>query len=78
MRRLFGADSLRSNNAAGGRPVAALRRRLDQARLFGADSLRSNNAAGARLVAALRPARRVPRSWWRPIMRTCERRWSPV
>jgi hypothetical protein len=37
MRRLFGADSIRSNNAEGALAVAALRRRID-ARLFGADS----------------------------------------
>jgi hypothetical protein len=55
MRRLFGADLLRSDNAEGARPVAALRRHVQsRRRLFGADSLRSDNAEGARPVAALR------------------------
>jgi hypothetical protein len=43
MRRLFGADSLGSNNAASRRPVAALRRRTDAA----PNSLRSNLAGGS-------------------------------
>jgi hypothetical protein len=56
MRRLFGADSLRSNNAESARAAAAQRRHYQHLRrLFGADSRRSDNAEGARAAAALRP-----------------------
>jgi hypothetical protein len=42
MRRLFGPDSLRSDNAEGARAAAALRRHGTlMRRRFGADSLRS-------------------------------------
>jgi hypothetical protein len=53
MRRLFGADSLRSNNrfSRGPSPLCG---EVLMRRLFAADSLRSNNAEGAPPVAALR------------------------
>jgi hypothetical protein len=62
MRRLFGADSLRSDNATSGRHVAALRRHAHAAdrlmrRLFGADSLRSDNATSGRLMQRSSDAR---------------------
>jgi hypothetical protein len=53
MRRLFGADSLRSDNRFSLDPAPHCGADILR-RLFGADSLRSDNAEGARHGAALR------------------------